>query len=134
MYQQPTMSPALLTKALLRAAEQLDLAADLSQLLQIAPEESAQLQSGARLLDPEKQESAAALKIVSLFRTLIELLSTPERAKAWLGSPNDSLGAKPVDLLRTSDAEKVHRYVSAVRKHELRMPPAWRRAHPDELQ
>jgi hypothetical protein len=129
MYQQPTMSPALLTKALLRAAEQLDLAADLSQLLRIAAEETAQLQSGARLLDPEKQEWTAALQIVGLFRTLIELLNTPERAKAWLGTPNDTLGARPIDLLRTADAELVHRYLSAVRKHELRMPPAWRREH-----
>ena len=129
MYQQPTMSPALLTKALLRAAEQLDLAADLSELLRIAAEETAQLQSGSRLLDPEKQEWAAALEIVGLFRTLIELLNTPERARAWLGTPNDALKARPIDLLRTSDAELVHRYLGAVRKHELRMPPAWRREH-----
>lgn len=129
MYQQPEMSPALLTKALLRAAEQLHLAADLSKLLQNAEEETAQLQSGSRLLDPEKQEWAAALKLVGMFRTLIELLNTAERAKAWLGTPNDALGAKPIDLLRSSNAELVHRYLSAVRKHELRMPPAWRREH-----
>jgi hypothetical protein len=129
MYQQPTMSPALLTKALLRAAEQLDLAANLSPLLRITTEEAAQLQSGSRLLDPEKPEWASALGIVGMFRTLIELLSTPERAKAWLGTPNDTLGAKPIELLGSSDAELVHRYLSAVRKHELRMPPAWRREH-----
>ena len=82
MYQQPTMSPTLLTKALLRAAEQLDLAADLPQLLQIADEEATALKSGARLLDSERQEWANALQIVGLFRTLIELLSTPERARA----------------------------------------------------
>jgi uncharacterized protein (DUF2384 family) len=134
MYRPPTMSPALLTKALLRAADQLNLAADLPQLLKIAGEEAAQLQSGSRLLDPEKQEWAGALRIVGLFRTLIELLSTPERAKAWLGTPNDTLGARPLDLLRSPDAELVYRYLSTVRKHELRMPPAWRREHRDELQ
>lgn len=134
MYQQPTTSPALLTKALLRAAEQLNLAADLPQLLQIAADEAAQLVSGSRLLDPERQEWARALEIVGLFRTMIELLGTAERAKAWLGTPNDTLGARPVDLLPTPDAELVYRYLSAVRKHELRMPPAWRREHRDELQ
>lgn len=134
MYQQPTMSPALLTKALLRAAEQLNLSADLAQLIQTAPEETAQLQSGSRLLDPAKPEWASALKIVGMFRTLIELLSTPERAKSWLGTPNDTLGASPLDLLRSPEAELVHRYLSAVRKHELRMPPAWRREHRDEPQ
>ena len=134
MYQQPTMSPALLTKALLRAAEQLDLAADLSTLLQIATEQTAELQSGSRLLDPAKHEWAKALEIVSLFRTVIELLGTPERAKAWLGTPNDTLGGKPIDLLCSPDAALVYRYLSAVRKHELRMPPAWRRERRDELQ
>lgn len=134
MYQQPTMSAALLTKALLRAAEQLSLSADLAQLLKITADEAAQLQSGSRPLDPDKPEWASALEIVGLFRTLIELLSTPERAKAWLGTPNDALGASPIDLLRSPDPELVHRYLSAVRKHELRMPPAWRREHRDELQ
>ena len=134
MYQQSTMSPALLTKALLRAAEQLNLSADLAQLIQTAPDEAAQLQSGSRLLDPAKPEWASALEIVGMFRTLIELLSTPERAKSWLGTPNDTLGASPFDLLRSPEAELVHRYLSAVRKHELRMPPAWRREHRDEPQ
>ena len=129
MYQQSTMSPALLTKALLRAAEQLDLAGDLSQLLHIDTDAAAQLRSGACLLDPEQPEWAGALKIVGLFRTLIELLSTAERAKAWLGTPNDTLGARPVDLLPTPEAEVVYRYLSSVRKHELRMPPAGRREH-----
>jgi hypothetical protein len=134
MYQQASMSPALLTKALLRAAEQLDLAADLSQLLGIEAAAGAQLQSGARLLDPANEEWAGALRFVGLFRTIIELLGTAERARAWLGTPNDTLGARPVDLLRSSDAELVYRYVSAVRKHELRMPPAWRREHRDDEQ
>jgi len=129
MYQQSTMSPALLTKALIRAAEQLDLAGDLSQLLQIDTDAAAQLRSGARLLDPKQPEWAGALKIVGLFRTLIELLSTAERAKAWLGTSNDTLGARPVDLLPTPEAEVVYRYLSSVRKHELRMPPAGRREH-----
>lgn len=129
MDQQPTISPALLTKALLRAAAQLDLAAHLSQLLQMGVDETAQLQSGSRLLDPDQQEWDRALKIVGLFRTIIELLGTAERAKVWLGTPNDTLGARPVDLLRSPDAELVYRYLSSVRKHELRMPPAWRRDH-----
>lgn len=134
MYQQPTMSPALLTKALLRAVEQLNLSAELAQLLKTAADETAQLQSGARLLDPQQPEWASALKIVGLFRTLIELLNTAERARAWLGTPNDTLAARPIDLLGSPDAELVHRYLSAVRKHELRLPPAWRREHRDELQ
>ncbi|HEY0680950.1 MAG TPA: MbcA/ParS/Xre antitoxin family protein [Steroidobacter sp.] len=129
MYQQSTLSPALLTKALFRAVEQLKLAAELPAMLGAQPEEIAQLQSGARLLDPQRQEWEEALKIVGLFRTIIEVLGNVERAKAWLGTANDVLGGRPVDLLVTQDAELVHRYLKSVRKHELRMPPPHRREH-----
>lgn len=128
MYQVPATSPALLTKALLRAAEQLDISAELPALLQLTPEETARLQSGARLLEPETQEWNGALQIVGLFRTTIALLGNAERAKAWLGSPHETLGARPIDLLQTPNAEMVYRYLGSVQKHELRMPPAWRRA------
>lgn len=128
MYQPPTTSPALLTTALLRSAEQLGLLADLPSLLQLQAEEVAQLQSGARCLDPQEAAWARALKIVSLFRVLVSLLGTVQRARAWLGNSNEALGARPLDLLRTPDDDLVYRYLNAVQKHELRMPP-WRREH-----
>lgn len=129
MYQQSTLSPALLTKALLRAVEQLGLADDLSSMLGTETEEIARLLSGARQLDPQRQEWEAALKLVGLFRTSIEVLGSVERAKAWLGTANDVLGGRPIDLLRSADAELVHRYLKSVRKHEFRMPPPSRREH-----
>lgn len=129
MYQQSTLSPALLTKALFRAVEQLSLAAELPAMLGAQPEEITQLQTGARRLDPQRQEWEEALKIVGLFRTIIEVLGSVERAKAWLGTANDALGGRPIDLLVSHDAELVHRYLQSVRKHELRMPPAVRREH-----
>jgi len=118
----PTTSPALLTKALLRSAEQLELLADLPSLLQLQPEEITQLQSGARFLDPQGPEWARALKVVSLFRILVSLLGTVQRARAWLGQVNETLGARPVELLRTPDDDRVYRYLNAVQKHELRLP------------
>jgi hypothetical protein len=121
-----TTSPALLTKALLRAVEELGLSPDLASLLQVSFDDAASLQSGARVLDPQRQEWASALKIIGLFRTLVTLVGTTERARAWLGSPNQALGACPVDLLRTPDAERVYRYLDAVLKNELRLPPRWR--------
>lgn len=126
MYLPSTLSPPLLTKALLRAVEQLDLAAGLPSLLSSPPEEIAQLQSGARSLDPQRPEWQAALKIVGLFRATVEVLGSAERAKMWLATPNESLGGRPFDLLGSADADRVHRYLSSVRKHELRMPPAAR--------
>lgn len=129
MYQPSTLSPALLTKALFRAVDQLGLGTDLPSLLNSAPEYVAELQSGDRLLDPQAQEWDAALKLVGLFRTIIEVLGTAERARAWLGTANETLGGRPIDLLVGADAELVHRYLSSVRKHELRMPPAVRHEH-----
>jgi len=129
MPEHSTTSPATLTKALLRAAQELGLSADLPALLQSSPDDVASLQSGARVLDAQRIEWQGALRIVSLFRTLVSLTGTTERARAWLASPNQALGASPVELLRTPDAERVYRYLDAVLKHELRMPPRWRREH-----
>lgn len=129
MYQPSTLSPALLTKALFRSAEQLGLDAELPALLSTSREEIAHLQSGERLLDPLRQEWEGALKVVGLFRTIVEVLGTAERARAWLSTANETLGGRPIDLLAGADADVVHRYLSSVRKHELRMPPSVRREH-----
>ena len=116
-------SPATLTKALLRAADQLGLGADLATLLGTPADDAAVLQAGARMLDPHRPEWGRALKLVGLFRSLISLVGAPERARAWLGAPNQALGARPIELLRTAEAERVFRYLDAVQKHELRLPP-----------
>ncbi len=128
-YQQGALSPTLLTKAMLRAVQQLELTAQLPAMLGGTPEEIAQLRTGARLLDPQRQEWQAALQLVELFRTGVEVLGNVERVKAWLGSANEVLGGRPIDLLSTAEAELVHRYLRSVRKHELRMPPGVRREH-----
>ncbi|HEY5757233.1 MAG TPA: MbcA/ParS/Xre antitoxin family protein [Steroidobacter sp.] len=123
------LSPALLTKALLRAVDQLDLAAELPSLLHVPADDIARMRAGERALDPQREEWQGALHIVGLFRTLVEVLGSVERAKAWLNTENETLGGRPVDLLGTPEAEHVHRYLSSVRKHELRMPPSVRREH-----
>ncbi len=123
------LSPALLTKAVLRAVEQLNLAAKLPSLLHLSAGEIAQLQAGERTLDPGREEWQGALQLVGLFRTIVEVLGSVERANGWLGTSNETLGGRPVDLLGTPEAERVHRYLNSVRKHELRMPPPSRREH-----
>ncbi|MBL8268024.1 MbcA/ParS/Xre antitoxin family protein [Steroidobacter sp.] len=123
------LSPGLLTKALFRAVEHLGLAADLPKLLGAAPADVAELQSGARVLDPQRPEWSGALKLVGMFRTIVEVLGSVERAKLWLSTSNETLGGRPIDLLATADADSVHRYLSSVRKHELRMPPPVRQEH-----
>jgi Protein of unknown function (DUF2384) len=116
------MTPATLTKALLRAAEQLDLRADLSVLLRLSPDEVARIHSGEATLDTQSEAWGRALKVVSLFRTLVLLVGTTERARIWLISPNAALAACPIDLLRSQEDERVYRYLDAVHKHELRLP------------
>lgn len=129
MYQPASLSPALLTKALLRAVAALGMAAELPSVMNATAEDISQVQSGERLLDPQRPEWQGALQIVGLFRVLVEVLGTAERARTWLGTSNESLGGRPIELLAGSDAGVVHRYLSSVRKHELRMPPAVRREH-----
>lgn len=124
-----SLSPALLTKALCRAAEQLELGVRLPALLAMPAEEVERLRTGGRSLDPGQAEWGRALKIVGLFRTLVEVLGNVERAKLWLATPHQALGGAPMELLGTADAERVYRYLSSVNKHELRMPPALRREH-----
>lgn len=123
------LSPALLTKAVFRAVDQLKLTDRLPSLLQISVDEAARLRAGDRVLDPQREEWRGALQVIGLFRTIVEVLGSVERAQAWLNTPNETLGGRPGALLGTSDAERVHRYLNSVRKHELRMPPAARREH-----
>jgi uncharacterized protein (DUF2384 family) len=123
------LSPALLTKAMLRAVDQLNLTAELPSLIQVPADDIPRMRAGERVLDPQREEWQGALRIVSLFRTTVEVLGSVERAKAWLNTENATLGGRPVDLLCTPEAEHVHRYLSSVSKHELRMPPSARREH-----
>lgn len=116
-------SPATLAKAVFRSVEQLGLSAELPGIMQMSSADLDSLQAGTSALDPTTEAWGRALRIVSLFRILVSLLGTVERARAWLDRPNDALGARPVELLRTtSEAQRVYRYLDAVTKHELRLP------------
>lgn len=121
--EQSTLSPTLLTKAALRAAEHLGLAADLPSLLQVEPAVATSLQSGERLLDPQWPEWQRAQRLVAVFRALVTLLGDTKRAQAWLAAPNEHLRSAPIDLLRSPDDERLMRYLNAVQKHELNLPP-----------
>jgi hypothetical protein len=73
-------------------------------------------------LDPGAEEWARAQKVVGLFRSLISLLGTADRARTWLTEPNQALNARPLKLLRGAEGERVYRYLDAVQKHELLLP------------
>src|SRR5690349_9005922 len=98
---QSTLSPTLLTKAALRAAEHLGLAADLPSLLSVDPQVATKLEAGERLLDPQAPEWRRAQRLVGAFRALVTLLGDAKRAQAWLNAPNEHLKSVPIDLLRS---------------------------------
>jgi hypothetical protein len=86
------LSPALLTKAMLRAVDQLNLAAELPSLIHVPIDDIPRMRTGERVLDPQREEWQGALRIVSLFRTTVEVLGSVERAKTWLNTENETLG------------------------------------------
>jgi uncharacterized protein (DUF2384 family) len=126
-----TLEPVTLTKAVVRAAEQLGLSQELPDILGLTVEDASRLVNAERALDRNGDEWQRAIRFVGLFRSLLSLLGNIERARAWLGSPNQTLGSAPAELLRSAAGrDRVYSYVDAVQKHEFRMPPRWRQHKP----
>jgi len=119
-----TISPATLTKALLRAADVLHLAQDLPTILGVEAQHWTRLRSGAETLQPDSEEWAIAVRIASLFRSLVTMLGTAESAREWLDMPHRTLGSSPRELLRTdAGRDRVFGYLDAVQKYEIKLPP-----------
>ena len=118
------MNPAMLTKAVLRAADLLDLAQDLPVILGIEAHQWERLRSGAQTLQPDSAAWPIAVRIASLFRSLVTLLGDANRSREWLDSPHATLGSSPRELLRTDTGrERVFGYLDAVQKYEIKLPP-----------
>ena len=117
----PAPSPApdaVLTKAVLRAAELLGLSSrTLARILGVSEASVSRLFSGTRTIDPASKEGELALLLVRVYRSLDALVGTdPAQRKAWLTSPNRALNARPIDLLqRTDGLVGVVAYLDAMR-------------------
>jgi uncharacterized protein (DUF2384 family) len=119
--------PAVLTKAVLRAAEHLELSTVLPAILGMDAPEWARIAAGERMLDPAREEWQNAVRFAGLFRSLLSLVGTPEQARVWLATAHKTLGAAPVSLLQTPEGrDRVYRYLDAVQKYEIRLPPRGR--------
>lgn len=115
--------PATLTRATLRAAEQLSLETVLPDVLGVDAASVAAMKRAERALDPAGGEWSAALQLLSLYRAVVAVLGGVDKARAWLGAPHPTLGATPAELIRDSDGRaRVLRYLDAVQKYELKMP------------
>ncbi len=120
----PVTDPALLTKAVLRAAEHLQLQEALPDILGLAEASGQQLIEGARLLDPSAEEWQQALRFTGLFRSLLRLTGSATHAREWLRVPHHALREPPAALLRTAAGrDRVYRYLDAVEKYEIKLPP-----------
>jgi transcriptional regulator with XRE-family HTH domain len=115
----PQPQPDLvLTKALLRAAELLELSsANLARILGVSEASVSRLASGARSVDPDSKEGELALLLVRVYRSLDALVGTDAaQRKAWLHSANRALNGKPAELIQRADGlVSVVNYLDAMR-------------------
>ncbi|KAF0215695.1 MAG: hypothetical protein FD174_4043 [Geobacteraceae bacterium] len=116
---QPAGKAAVLSKALIRAAAQLDLSqAKLAQVLGVSTATVSRLFAGSYLLSPEKKEWDFAVLLIRLFRSLDAIVGgATEDARRWLDSKNHALAdCKPVDLITTTEGlVRVVNYLDARR-------------------
>lgn len=116
-----TTDPATLKKAVLRAADVLDLTQQLPSILGI---DAASSLANEHALVPDTSEWSAAVRFVSLFRSLVTLVGSVSAAREWLDQSHRTLGASPRALLDSpAGLERVVRYLDAVQKFEVKLPP-----------
>ena len=108
----------VLTKALLRAAELLELSStSLARILGVSEASVSRLVSGARTVDPQSKEGELALLLVRVYRSLDALVGADAaQRKAWLHSPNRALNGRPAELIQRADGlVGVLNYLDAMR-------------------
>lgn len=107
----------VLTKAVARAAERLDISrALLAKILGVSPPTVTRLYSGEYKLDERRKEWEFALLFVRAFRSLDSIVGNEQTARQWLNSENRALNGRPVDLIRqTEGLVRVVHYLDASR-------------------
>lgn len=119
-----TTDPATLKKAILRAAQVLNLSEQLPQILGVDPHAWTLLSTNERALEPGTAEWNGAVRFASLFRSLLTLVGSVSNALEWLDQSHRTLGASPRSLLSSPEGlERVVRYLDAVQKFEVKLPP-----------
>ena len=114
----PNPDPSsVLTKAVARAAERLDISrALLAKILGVSPPTVTRLYNGDYKLDERRKEWEFALLFVRMFRSLDSIVGNEQTARQWLNSENRGLNGRPVDLIRqTEGLVRVVHYLDASR-------------------
>ncbi|MFG1186690.1 antitoxin Xre/MbcA/ParS toxin-binding domain-containing protein [Xanthobacter aminoxidans] len=99
----PLSQGAVLTKALLRAADRLGVTgATLAAVIGLSPASLTRMKKGEFALETGTKPFELAILFVRLFRSLDAIAGGDERiARAWLASPNTALDAAPIEKIRT---------------------------------
>ena len=107
----------VLTKAVARAAERLDISrALLARILGVSPPTITRLYNGQYTLDERRKEWEFALLFVRVFRSLDAIVGDEKSARQWLTSENRALNGRPRDLIRqTEGLVRVVHYLDASR-------------------
>ena len=108
---------AVLTKAVTRSAERLDVSkALLARVLGVSASTVTRLFAGYYQLEPSRKEWEFALLFVRLFRSLDSIVGNETTARQWLSSDNRGLNARPLDLIgQTEGLVRVVHYLDASR-------------------
>jgi hypothetical protein len=98
----PEAGPVV-TKAVLRASEQLRLTARLlAAILGLSEATVSRMRRGEFGLQPGTKPFELAILLVRLFRSLDAIVGGDDAvAAAWLGNPNLALGGRPIEKLQT---------------------------------
>ena len=114
---QSTSASTVLSKAVTRAAERLDVSKSLlSKVLGVSPPTVTRLYTGQYQLDQNRKEWDFALLFVRVFRSLDSIVGDESTARKWLTSDNKGLNAKPSELIRSTEGlVRVVQYLDASR-------------------
>ena len=118
--QQTTRKPeaaTVLTKAVARAAERLDISRSLlAKVLGVSPATITRLYGGEYQLDQRRKEWEFALLFVRAFRSLDSIVGDESTARKWLNSENRGLNGRPIELIRNTEGlVRVVQYLDASR-------------------
>ena len=118
--QQPTQKPeaaTVLSKAVARAAERLDISRSLlAKVLGVSPATITRLYGGEYQLDQNRKEWEFALLFVRAFRSLDSIIGDETTARKWLNSENRGLNGRPIELIRNTEGlVRVVQYLDASR-------------------
>lgn len=94
---------AVVTKAALRAAEQLGLSGrQLGIVIGLSEPTVSRMRRAEYQLDPSSKSFELALLFIRLFRSLDAIVGGDAAvARAWLANENSALAARPLDLIQT---------------------------------